>query len=135
MIWRLYPFAILLGCAASTVVTIVLGVLGGVASAVAGLDLSDVTVFARIDVAVALLFMAITSFVTGGYAAARLAPGEEVVNAIATGALLLAAGYGGPQMAALPPWLRVSSIVLALPSALAGGLLYRGRRSAAEQAV
>jgi hypothetical protein len=132
MIWRLYPFAILLGCAASSVVAVVLGVLAGFAAVGAGLDLSDIAVLQRIDVAAALLFMAIASFLTGGYVAARLAPGEEVLNAIATGAFLLVAGYGGPQMAALPLWLRVLSIALALPSALAGGLLYRGRQSPAE---
>jgi hypothetical protein len=133
MIWRLYPFAILVGAAASSVVAVVLGILGGVATAIAGLDFTDIAVLQRTDVAAAMLFMAIASFVAGGYVAARLAPGEEILNALATGALLAVASYGGPQMPALPPWLRVLPIALALPSALAGGWLYRGRQSAAEQ--
>ncbi|MDP9266428.1 MAG: hypothetical protein M3O91_09985 [Chloroflexota bacterium] len=77
------------------------------------------------SLAFGLLLLGLMFDVLGGYVAARLAPGEELVNAVAVGVLsgvsgaLLTIGQGD----AGPMWLQAAGPVLAIPFAAFGGYL------------
>ncbi len=77
------------------------------------------------SLAFALLLLGLMFDLLGGYVAARLAPGEELRNAIAVGLLSGVSGalLGIGQGDALPTWLQVAGPVLAIPFAAFGGYL------------
>ena len=77
------------------------------------------------SLAFALLLLGLMFDVLGGYVAARLAPGEELRNAIAVGVL---SGLSGALQTigttdAGPVWFQVAGTILAVPFAAFGGYL------------
>jgi hypothetical protein len=134
MLWRLFPFAIVLGLVAGSVVSAfswALGLLmfgGGEAEAQAFL-------VAQPGLLIACLAGSIASSLYAGWIAARFAFGEELINAFVTGVVLVAFGLAGsfdPPVSDLPAWVHSWSVGLALPLCVTGGLLYRGRASASD---
>ena len=135
MIWRLYPIALLLGGFAASAVALFAAILAGFAAAAIGIDVTNFESLRRPDVAAVVLLISIASFAVAGYIAARFAPGEELINAIAIGALLMVINHMESGELPIPLWLRISSLLLAVPCALLGGYVYRGREPVAQQAV
>jgi hypothetical protein len=75
------------------------------------------------------LFGALVSAFAAGYAAAWVAPGDELPNALAIGVLLVAisaASYDEPELGLYPSWYTISTLGFTVPSSLLGGLLRRG---------
>ena len=130
MVWRLYPISVLVGGAAASAVGVLLGFLIALGAIAAGFELGSTEDLQRIEVAAVIVIVSIASFLIAGYVTARFAPGEEIVNAAATGAVMVVAGigsFGDPSMEAFPEALRVLLLVLALPCTWAGAFLYRAR--------
>jgi len=135
VIWRFYPFAILVGLAVGSAVEVV-GILGGMVvigvihpdAAAIGLDLLE-----RADVRMLTLASSLASSFAAGFVAARFAPGEELVNAGATGVILVVgmARYTQPTLDAPLTGIDMLTLALAVPLAVAGGLLVRGREPSA----
>lgn len=129
MVWRLYPFAIVLGLVAGSGVAALVLVLG--LSFFGGVDGDVIT--QPTGFLVATLVGSIAAPFSAGWVTARFAFGEELINTFATGAVLVALGISGyfePPVHEVPDWLDWSSVGLALPLCVAAGLLYRGRTSA-----
>jgi len=134
VVWRLYPFAVFAGLVVGSLTAAVLGGLGGFAAVYAGLEDIPRALLTRADVAAAVVLITSVSAFVAGYAAARLSPGEELVNATTTGAVFLVVGlaeYAQPSAVELPLWLHVVSLTLVIPCALLGGFVFRGREPAA----
>jgi hypothetical protein len=134
VIGRLYPFSIFLGLVAGSIAGILLGLIGGIIAAASGVDLLSPATFARVDIAAFVVAVSIVTSVLTGYIAARSSPGEELVNAIAAGSILLVVALcsgSEPLLASLPSWARFSSAMASLPAAVVGGLFLRGLGSAA----
>jgi len=129
---RFFPIAILAGITAGSILSIVSGALVGflMVSVFGELetDAAENSVFL-----VAALLCAGIGYLVAGLVAARLSPGEEILNAGATGALLLVSAFSFPGLAILPfpVWFNVAFLGMAVPFALLGGRLYLGRAPAA----
>ena len=139
MIWRLYPIAILVGLAFGTLVQVLCLVPGVMLLVLTSADpLSEdmaATILQETRSHVLVLASLVVAYLAAGYTAARFAAGEELVNAIATGVVLaglgLSAQVGKTPWNVLPAWVDWVALAIAIPVALAGGLLFRRRAFAA----
>lgn len=139
MLWRFSAVAILYGLAMGTLVGIVLTILGTLAIALPSptevSSVVDAGAWVTRDprfVSVALLGALGAAFVAGDVAAS-LAPGDELPNALATGALLLVTHALIPrqlQLGVYPAWYTLSVLALTVPLAGLGGLHRRGPAAA-----
>jgi len=131
MFWRIYPLAIILGLAAGSGLAILVSLLGLLV-----FSAGDADAYYAEHTGYQIIILASSTFSSfaAGWVTARFALGEELLNACATGILLLAFGFAGylkPPVEPVPGWLNVLSFSLVLPLSVIGSLLYRGRSSAA----
>ena len=138
MIGRLSIFAVFLGLVASTLVGAIVGVVGGVILALyRPSDFEWLTApgstSPNLSVTAMILIASLAGAIAAGYASARHAVGDELVNASATGLVLLlltVAGYEEPWFHQIPLWCTLAIGGLSLPLSLLGGYLQRGNDSA-----
>jgi hypothetical protein len=138
MIGRLSAVAIFLGLVANTLAGLLIGALGAVVLVL--LSPSDLAWFGApqaappgTGVAVLIVVGALSGALVAGYAAARIAAGDELINAFAMGILLLiltAASYEEPWLHQIPLWCTIAIVALQLPLSLLGGYLQRGAAAA-----
>ena len=131
---RLSLFAIMFGLGASALAGVLIGAVGGFVLTLlnpSGLAWLGAPGSAPPDTAAAMLFVGavLSGSLAGGYAAARVATGDELINAFVTGVLLLALtmmSYEEPWFHQLPLWGKSIILVLSLPLSVAGGYVHRG---------
>jgi hypothetical protein len=135
MLQRLSAFAILFGLCASFLAAVLVALVG---TSLLQIELPDDRApFSELDLAlltdsrflgVALVAALVSAFVAG-YSAASLAPGDELPNALALGALLLPMGFAGAgssDTGLLPLWYSLPTFLLTVPACLLGARLRRG---------
>lgn len=135
MIWRIYPIAILIGLTIGTLVQLLCLVPGAIVLVLtaplppSGELASEV--LQETSAHVLVLASLVAAYLAAGYTTARFAAGEELLNAAATGvvvmALGLAAEIGKTPWDVLPAWVDWLSLAIAVPLTLAGGMLFRRR--------
>jgi hypothetical protein len=139
MLWRFSALAMLYGLAAGALAGTVITVLGTLAIVLpASAELAGSTDLGALVtnnpelVGVALLGALAAAF-TAGNAAASLAPGDELPNALATGCVLLVTQVLIPlqlHLGVYPAWYTLPVIVLTVPLCALGGLHRRGPATA-----
>jgi hypothetical protein len=133
MIWRLYPIAIFVGLAMGAAVQLALVLLGVVALGIAGADVPadpPANFLQSPGVQAVLLASSFLGFVVAGYTAARYSPGEEIINACATGLVAVLIGlssYQSPPLNLALGWTELALACSAAPLAAAGGIFFRRR--------
>jgi hypothetical protein len=134
VIWRIYPMAIVAGLLIGTLIAVTGAMLAFLPFLADAPDDASMEFLLRGDVQIGLLASSIASSLAAGYFAARFAPAEELLNASATGILMLAislAEFDADAIDSLPEWLELLSIGLVLPLVLAGALIWRARTRSA----
>lgn len=135
MLERFYFFGIFLGLMAASVSALVAGALAGVLLAFVGNVVDfDSNFPENTSFVVATLILVSIAYLVAGLVTARYSPGEETLNAGATGALLLfltTGAFRNPFLAQFPLWFNVASAILAVPLAILGGRVYLHRARSA----
>ena len=140
MLQRISAVAMISGFAASFLVGVLVVLLGSFLVTVLGVSdeatLSELegALFTDLPLVAVALIGALSSAFAAGYAAATTAPGDELLNALAVGVLLVAvsaAGYQYLRLDLYPLWYTIPAFVLTVPLSLVGGLVRRGPNIAA----
>jgi hypothetical protein len=133
---RFSPFAVLFGLCDSFVVALFVALIGtsllqietaGELRPFSGASAALLADARFLGVALAATFVGAFA---GGYTAGVIAPGDELPNGLALGALLLPMGFTGNReldTELLPLWYTLPTLLLTIPACVLGALLCRGR--------
>lgn len=135
MLHRISAIAMVSGFATNFVVSSLVTLLGafvvdalGLSAELGSADLQESLATDAPLVAVILLAASGSAF-AAGYAAAVAAPGDEAINALVLGLLLMgvnAAGYAYSGVDPYPLWYAIPAFAVTVPLSLFGGLVRRG---------